>query len=212
MTSSTVSIRVLVLSDTHDFVFDAALASIKRPSRTNSHDLKSANFESLSLTDNQDSDFASVPCPLLQPMPRVDVLIHCGDLTQVGGIPEIRKALHMLDKFDAELKLIIAGKHDLELDPAFDPDEPEDHAVALALMMGPEAKAAGVTYLSEGTHSFTLKNGAEFTVYSSPYQPAFGDWAFGYKHDEDRFNSPETMSQRARFPLRNILYPTMLTL
>lgn len=124
-----------------------------------------------------------------RPAAKVDVLLHCGDLTQVGGQSEFRKAIRMLSSIDAELKLVIAGNHDLELDPQFDPDELEDHRDAVALWTGHEAKQANIVYLEEGTHSFTLSNGSHFTIYASPYQPEFGDWAFMYKHDEDRFNT-----------------------
>lgn len=54
--------------------------------------------------------------PFCLPLPKVDVLLHCGDLTQVGGHGPFRKALKMLGEIDAELKLVIAGNHDLELD------------------------------------------------------------------------------------------------
>jgi len=42
--------------------------------------------------------------------------------------------------------------------------------------------------LCEGTHTFTLKSGAKFTVYATPYQPRF--WgSFQYDRDQDRFNT-----------------------
>lgn len=56
-------------------------------------------------------------------------------------------------------------------------------------MTGSLAKTAGVTYLSEGTHRFTLNDGRTFSIYASPYQPECGDWAFGYQRSQDRFNS-----------------------
>jgi hypothetical protein len=133
--------------------------------------------------------------PFRLPLPKVDVLLHCGDLTQVGGQGPFRKALQMMGHLEAELKLVIAGNHDLELDGEYwrthldeeGGDEPEEHDQAVAIMKGPLAKEAGVTYLDEGTHSFTLKNGASFSIFVSPYSPAFGDWAFGYAPSEDRF-------------------------
>ncbi|THW88758.1 Metallo-dependent phosphatase [Aureobasidium pullulans] len=125
--------------------------------------------------------------PFRLPLPKVDVL-HCGDLTQVGGHGPFRKALKMLGEIDAELKLVIAGNHDLELDGDYwrshlneeDGDEPEEHDQAVAIMKGPLAKEAGVTYLEQGTHTFTLKSGVSFSIYVSPYSPAINDYAFGY--------------------------------
>jgi hypothetical protein len=58
----------------------------------------------------------------------------------------------------------------------------------MEVLKGPLAKVAGVTYLEEGTHEFTLSNGATFKIYVSPYQPVFGNWAFPYDRDQDRFN------------------------
>lgn len=163
--NSTIATRFLILSDTHDFVFT---------------------------TDTSQ--------PLQLPTPKADVLLHCGDLTQVGGVSSFKRALKMLGSIDAGLKLVIPGNHDLELDKAFwaaqrdeegNPEDPEDHDLAVKAMSGPLAADAGVTFLTEGTHSFTLKTGAKFSIYVSPYTPAFGDWAFAYEPNEDRFNSPQ---------------------
>lgn len=163
---STIATRFLIISDTHNFEFDA--------STTTSH-------------------------PLQLPTPQTDVLLHCGDLTHCGGVPSFKKALKMLSSISAELKLIIPGNHDLELDKAYwdsqtdsdgAPEDPKDHSLALKLMTGPLATKAGVTYLHEGTHSFTLRSGATFSIYVSPYTAAFSDWAFAYAHHEDRFNAP----------------------
>ena len=62
-------------------------------------------------------------------------------------------------------------------------------------MTGSDAREAGVLFLNEGTHTFTLENGAKFTIYVSPYTPAFGDWAFAYKPGEDRYNEPSHTAQ-----------------
>ena len=165
---SCIETKFLVISDTHDFEFvDTVEASFSR---------------SLQL-----------------PTPKIDVLLHCGDLTQLGGVSSFKKALRMLGSIDAELKLVIAGNHDLELDKIYwdaqrddegTPEDPEDHDLAVEAMTGPLAGEAGVTFLSEGTHSFRLQSGAQFSIYVSPYTPAFGDWAFAYEHNKDRFNGP----------------------
>ncbi|KAL8799470.1 MAG: hypothetical protein Q9182_005875 [Xanthomendoza sp. 2 TL-2023] len=162
--NSLVPTRFIILSDTHNFEF---------------------------------SDKSSQPLQL--PTPKADVLLHCGDLTEVGGVSSFQKAINMIASFDAELKLVIAGNHDLELDKTFwearrgdesGRENPEAHEMAVKAMIGPLAVDAGVIFLNEGTHSFTLKNGATFSIYASPYTPVFCDWAFAYEHHEDRFNEP----------------------
>ena len=161
---TTIATKFLVMSDTHNFECGDTLQS---------------------------------QLPWQPPTSKVDVLLHCGDLTQVGGVSSFKKALRMLRGIEAELKLVIAGNHDLELDKAYwearrdyegNSEDPEDHDLAVETMTGPLAREAGVTFLSEGTYSFILKNGSSFKIYVSPYTPAFGDWAFAYEPNEDRFN------------------------
>ncbi|MCJ1449767.1 hypothetical protein MMC28_000095 [Mycoblastus sanguinarius] len=164
---STVATKFLIISDTHNFEFGDTAGGLR---------------------------------PLQLPTPTVDVLLHCGDLTQVGGVSSFKKALKMLGSIDAELKFVIPGNHDLELDKPYwkaqcdnegIPEDAEDHDLAVEAMTGPLAGEAGVSFLNEGTHPFTLKSGATFKIYLSPYTPAFGDWAFAYEHNEDRFNGPQ---------------------
>jgi hypothetical protein len=110
------------------------------------------------------------------PSPKADVLLHCGDLTMIGHIDEYEKTLDILKNIDADLKLVIAGNHDITLDEVYyrrrgqfmhsqtggySEDLPTK---ARELWLGERAKSAGVTYLEEGTHNFTLKNGAKLRV------------------------------------------------
>jgi len=146
-------------------------------------------FMIMSETHNYDITAADPTCPLAQPLPKVDVLLHCGDLTQVGGLSAYKKALRLLATVDAELKLVIAGNHEISLDGEYwqthldEDDELEEHDKAVAIMNSDPS----VTYLTEGTHAFTLKNGSTFRIYASPYRPECGDWAFGYPRGEDHF-------------------------
>ncbi|KAL8673673.1 MAG: hypothetical protein Q9168_001928 [Polycauliona sp. 1 TL-2023] len=175
LSPSTISTKFIVMSDTHNFEFS-------------------------------DCDGTTFSWPLQLPTPKADVLLHCGDLTQVGGLADFKKALKMLGSIDAELKLVIAGNHDLELDQLYwsklalpkvepedeydVPEDAQDHNLAVDIMTKSElATAAGVTYLTEGTYTLNLSNGATFTIYASPWIPQFGDWAFGYPNHEDRFNT-----------------------
>jgi hypothetical protein len=123
------------------------------------------------------------------PFPRADILLHSGDLTMTGRIDEYHGALAMLKEIPAELKLVIAGNHDLSLHKDYylngksdhgdlyarrlDPEsyDPNNAYVAEQYWTGKEAKEAGVTYLTEGLHNFSLANGASFTIYASPWQP-----------------------------------------
>jgi predicted phosphodiesterase len=130
-----------------------------------------------------------------RPRQHVDVVIHCGDLTEESKLHEFRSAVRLLSSLDAPLKLVIAGNHDFTLDtPMFQnklaearqPLEPElvtttygSFGEARSLL--DQAKEAGVIFLDEGTHQFTLENGASLTVFASPYTPSLGDWGFQYR-------------------------------
>ena len=123
-----------------------------------------------------------------------DVAIHCGDLTEESKLEEYRATLRLLMDVQAPLKLVIAGNHDFTLDipvfrekfalarPALDPDLVRkvygDFGEARQLFE--EARSAGIIFLEEGNHHFTLQNGAALSVYASPYTPSLGDWGFQY--------------------------------
>jgi len=127
-------------------------------------------------------------------LPNCDVLLHCGDLTEDGSPANLRKALRAIGKANAELKLVIAGNHDISLDESYYPSQggaKKDCMEACASVSSnkdSEASKNGITFLMEGTHTFTLKSGVSFTIYASPYTPKYGDSAFQYPSNEDRFN------------------------
>lgn len=121
--------------------------------------------------------------PFRPPLPKADVLLHCGDLTMMGHLNEYETTMTMLESIDAEVKLVIAGNHDISLDEEYyarmgkkmqgrrwDADLPRK---AREMWLGERAQRAGVTYLDEGNHKLTLKNGGLLRVYASPYQPEF---------------------------------------
>lgn len=145
-------------------------------------------------------------------LPKVDILLHCGDLTNRGRLSEYENTLSLLSSIDAELKLAIAGNHDCTIDaeyygnrgPEIDgPEYSSSTAVAaMRLMKGRKALQAGVEFLHEGVHNFRLRSGANFTLYASPYYPASGDgsfphMAYRYESNQDRFNPPEKATKYA---------------
>lgn len=144
------------------------------------------------------------PHPYRHPLPKADILIHAGDLTTTGKLTEHKTTLSVLKSATAELKLVIAGNHDITLDEKYYAAIPatsyrvrggrEDTAAIKQLYTSAEAYDAGIRYLTEGTHTFCLSTGAKVTVYASPYTPAFCGWAFAYPRGEDRFNPPETQA------------------
>jgi len=124
---------------------------------------------------SSEGQHANVPSVHASSYPTCDVLLHCGDLTNTGTLDEYQHALSMLNSIEAELKLVIAGNHDLTLDESYyrSPNKrgitSEDHEKAKAFWLG-HAKSCGVTYLEEGMHTFTLRSGSTFTVSNLRYR------------------------------------------
>ncbi|WQF76569.1 Putative calcineurin-like phosphoesterase domain, ApaH type, metallo-dependent phosphatase [Colletotrichum destructivum] len=116
----------------------------------------------------------------------VDVVIHCGDLTESSTMAEYKNTLQLLRNLNAPLKLFIAGNHDLSLDPPAiygKIDEAEREILAVRDLVK-RAKAEGIVFLEEGTHEFVLGNGAALKLFASPYTPGTAGWAFEYStHD-----------------------------
>lgn len=144
-------------------------------------------------TEDNDEDHGSAFQPPTISTP-IDVVLHCGDLTSHGTLASLSKAITKLAAIPAELRLIIAGNHDITLDEPYYLSQGGTAATPAAAtkIVKDAAAAQGVTYLDEGMHAFTLINGAAFTVYASPYTPRFGESAFQYPTGEDRFNPAAT--------------------
>ena len=148
----------------------------------------------LIVSDTHGMDFSTTE----KPLKHVDVAVHCGDLTEGSKLEEFRAAIRLLRDMNAPLKLAIAGNHDFTMDiPAFEkivteatpPLDPElvakEYGVpGQARQLFEEARDAGIVFLEEGTHQFTLANGALLTVYASPYTPSLGGRGFQYNPEQ----------------------------
>lgn len=136
----------------------------------------------------------------------VDVAIHCGDLTQHSKLNEFRSAVHLVEKINAPIKIVIAGNHDFSLDtPVFKQkiseanrlaSEPLDndlvkrefgnYGAAREILLQPRDK--DIVFLDEGSHQFYLQNGALLNIYASPYTPSTisaSEWGFQYSGVHD---------------------------
>lgn len=93
-------------------------------------------------------------------VPDGDILIHAGDGCGFGILPEIKSWVTWMASLPHRYKVAIAGNHDT----AFEKQPKE----ARALMAD-----AGITYLQDSAASVE-----GLTIYGSPWQPAFCNWAF----------------------------------
>ncbi|KAH8909147.1 Metallo-dependent phosphatase [Coniochaeta sp. PMI_546] len=129
-------------------------------------------------------------------LPKGDVLIHAGDLTNQGSYSELCKAIQWLEKADFEVKIVIAGNHDVTLDApfysansdTFHNQSPQSLSQCLSLV----TSSPSITYLSHAPATIRLCSPTgprtTFTVFGSPYSPCQeqGVWAFQYGRDSDQ--------------------------
>ncbi|KAF7186328.1 putative rhamnogalacturonate lyase C [Pseudocercospora fuligena] len=118
-------------------------------------------------------------------LPKGDILIHAGDLTNQGSLSELQKAVSWISKADFAVKIVIAGNHDLSLDPSYALKHstgwtvvPADVEACRRLVADGDfvylQHSSAVVYLPE--HNVSLR------VFGSPYSPDRGkqNWAFQY--------------------------------
>ncbi|KAI9843331.1 MAG: hypothetical protein M1837_006457 [Sclerophora amabilis] len=121
-------------------------------------------------------------------LPKGDVLIHAGDLTNQGTFSELEKTVGWIDAADFECKIVIAGNHDITLDGDFY----SQHGARFHNQCLQDSTACGellsnsktIKYLNHESSVIRLTSPAgpqtTFKVFGSPYSPACGLWAFGY--------------------------------
>mgnify|MGYP000063489640 CR=1 FL=1 len=95
-------------------------------------------------------------------VPDGDVLIHAGDLSARGTLPELARVANWLRSLPHQHKIVIAGNHDF----AFQTHPTEARALFQDL-------ASGLIYLQD---EMAVVEGVE--IWGSPWQPWFHDWAF----------------------------------
>ncbi|KAK7947099.1 phosphoesterase [Apiospora aurea] len=127
------------------------------------------------------------------PIPDADILIHAGDLTQSGSLAELQAAAAWLRELPHRHKIVVAGSHDILLDPDCDYDQPTKLAAddldgrarrrqrrdaeRLQLDWG------DVEYLRDRSTCISMKGRhgwRHLRVYGSPWSPRNGNWAFQY--------------------------------
>jgi hypothetical protein len=126
------------------------------------------------------------------PLPKGDVLIHAGDLTNQGSLSELQRAIAWIEKAPYEAKIVIAGNHDITLDPTFY-SEHGRYFHNQNLQSPPACQAVlqnspSIIYLNHTSAHIKLTNPdgphTHFRVFGSPYSPEHGLWAFAYKPTE----------------------------
>ncbi|PGH02478.1 hypothetical protein GX51_04646 [Blastomyces parvus] len=114
-------------------------------------------------------------------VPNGDLLIHAGDLTKQGTFAELQAQINWLASLPHPCKVVIAGNHDLVLDPDFCRRFPsrlsqDDSKPSLLDSLD----WMDIIYLQDRSVTLTFPHGRRLNVYGSPRTPEFGIWAFQY--------------------------------
>jgi len=135
-------------------------------------------------------------------LPAGDILVHGGDFSMSGEQKEVENFIKWLKSLTQyRLKIIIAGNHDLTLEPEFYEKnwqrwhrrQKQDYKKIGELIRDPSlATDYGIIYL-EQQEFIDPQTGLKF--YGSPYQPEFCDWAFNLPAD-----SPEIKQVWSKIP------------
>ncbi|KAI1775298.1 Metallo-dependent phosphatase [Hypoxylon cercidicola] len=112
-------------------------------------------------------------------LPDGDILIHAGDLTQSGSLEELQATISWLKNQSHDIKIVIAGNHDLLLD-ASHPD-PDGKAAAQRQLID----WGDIRYLQDSMTTVVCKNGRRVRIYGSPKSPRHGNWAFQYMRSDN---------------------------
>lgn len=112
-------------------------------------------------------------------IPSGDVLIHAGDLTNLGTVREIQAQIDWLSSLPHPHKLVIAGNHD----SFFDPRSRREEDIGQSIQWG------SVCYLQQSSIilHFPRHNGRRLFFYGAPQIPECGraDFAFQYPRNKD---------------------------
>ncbi|KAJ6781352.1 hypothetical protein PWT90_02763 [Aphanocladium album] len=125
-------------------------------------------------------------------VPDGDLLLHAGDLTVGGSYVELQAQLDWLNTLPHRYKVVIAGNHDLLLDPAFVARSPDRIYEGEGTSRG-DLDWGAILYLNNTATTLTSCNGRSIKIYGSPWTPMFGNWAFQYP--EARLVWPDSVPQ-----------------
>ena len=126
------------------------------------------------------SDTHSLHHQMEHPLPKGDVLIHAGDISNKGGEKDVKDFIDWFQNLGGwDQKIFISGNHDYCFERINKPSYKGDYKWLSNLMSPENLSQSDVTYLED---SFITIETPEFSrpikFYGTPWQPWFYDWAF----------------------------------
>ncbi|KAJ6260156.1 rhamnogalacturonate lyase [Drechslerella dactyloides] len=117
----------------------------------------------------------------IQNVPDGDILIHAGDLTNRGTVPEVQAAIDWLDALPHKYKIVIAGNHELCLDSSY-----QERDTAAYYSPPDSLNWKSLLYLNDSSAVISIPGKSRpVKVYGNPWTPKQGNWAFQYLRSED---------------------------
>ncbi len=137
------------------------------------------------------SDTHSLHDLMTHPIPKGDVLIHSGDISNKGGEKDVTNFIHWFGTIEGfDMKIFIAGNHDFCFERINEPHHKGDYDWLNKLMSRENLFDKNVVYLEDNE---TTIESVEFSrpikIYGSPWQPNFYDWAFNLPRMGDEIKS-----------------------
>lgn len=118
-------------------------------------------------------------------IPSGDLLVHAGDLSQGGTHQEIQCTLDWLKDQPHQFKVVIAGNHELLLDPQKGLSNTERTSL----------NWHDIIYLQDCGKSLCFKSGRVPNLYGSPSTQKHGNWACGYPRGVENGRRPYQRQQ-----------------
>ncbi len=106
---------------------------------------------------------------MLYNLPEADMIIHSGDISNVGSIFEINQFTQWFSKLSYKYKIFIAGNHDFGFEKIRKSNE-----IGISI-------PHGVIYLED-----EMVEIEGLKIYGSPWQPEFHNWAFNLPRNGDQ--------------------------
>ena len=114
------------------------------------------------------------------PLPKGDVLIHAGDISNKGGEKDVKDFIDWFQNLGGwDQKIFISGNHDYCFERINKPSYKGDYKWLSHLMSQENLSQSDITYLEDSSFSIeTPEFDRPIKFYGSPWQPWFYDWAF----------------------------------
>lgn len=126
------------------------------------------------------SDTHSLHYDMEHPLPKGDILIHAGDLSNKGGQRDVTDFINWFKNLGGwDQKIFISGNHDHCFERINQPHYGGVYDWLGDLISSENLSQSNITYLEDSSFSIeTPEFDRPIKFYGSPWQPWFYDWAF----------------------------------